>query len=459
MEDDSNKVNLLNQISWNLIKSDPYESLSYAEKAINIATQINDLSGIGKANNFKGIALDELGNYESALACYSKSYDIASQLNNKKRMAATLKNMGIIHERRGDFNKALELHFQSLKIREQINDSLGIASTLNGLAIVYRKLGNFDKSMEMFLQAKDIYERLNDPKVATAYGNIAGVYYFQDDYIKALEYIRKSMVLYQKQNNKTGIANSLANIAELQNQLGNIDSSFYYAHKSIEIRKSLGNKRGLALSQIQLGVNYIKQNNPDLAIKHINEGIEAAKELQIKSYLQDGYKDISTAYELKKDYKSALEAYKNYSLIKDSLFSESKSKDIGKLEAKYEFEKAQEDARRKAEETRKIKEQQEERRNNLQYSGIFIVILSLFLSVFLSGKLNISERVAEGLIFFTFLLFFEFCLVLLDPIIENWSGGQPAVKLCFNAILAVLIFPLHTFIENLLKKKLQFKKA
>ncbi|MBL4624779.1 MAG: hypothetical protein JKY42_06530 [Flavobacteriales bacterium] len=65
-----------------------------------------------------------------------------------------------------------------------------------------------------------------------------------------------------------------------------------------------------------------------------------------------------------------------------------------------------------------------------------------------------SEGVAEGLIFFTFLLFFEFCLVLLDPFIDEWSSGERLYKLLFNGVLAAAIFPLHAFFEATLKKTL-----
>ena len=70
------------------------------------------------------------------------------------------------------------------------------------------------------------------------------------------------------------------------------------------------------------------------------------------------------------------------------------------------------------------------------------------------GRLSIPIRLAEGLIFFTFLLFFEFTLVLLDPFIEMYSSGAPAMKLLFNAVLAALIFPLHSFFEGRIKGRL-----
>ncbi|MFH1322031.1 MAG: hypothetical protein ABII90_15435 [Bacteroidota bacterium] len=73
------------------------------------------------------------------------------------------------------------------------------------------------------------------------------------------------------------------------------------------------------------------------------------------------------------------------------------------------------------------------------------------------GRMAIPIRLAEGMIFFAFLLFFEFTLVLLDPYIECFSAGAPAVKLAFNAILAAMIFPLHAFFEGKLKKRIKEK--
>ena len=115
---------------------------------------------------------------------------------------------------------------------------------------------------------------------------------------------------------------------------------------------------------------------------------------------------------------------------------------------------AEQQRKRQEEEQQRIIKEQIERRNLLQYSGILIFIVAFAIAVLFSGKLNIPVRLAEGGIFFTFLLIFEFILVLSDPYIENWTGGEPAYKLLINASLAALIFPLHSLAEAKLKQRL-----
>jgi hypothetical protein len=53
---------------------------------------------------------------------------------------------------------------------------------------------------------------------------------------------------------------------------------------------------------------------------------------------------------------------------------------------------------------------------------------------------------------------FEFVLLLTDPFVETYTGGDPMVKLLINAAFAGFIFPLHSLLERLLKKRV-VKKA
>jgi len=168
----------------------------------------------------------------------------------------------------------------------------------------------------------------------------------------------------------------------------------------------------------------------------------------------EAHSRLAECYEKMGKHQNALEHYKQYTILKDSIFNEEKSKDLGKLEAKHEFETAEIQRKRTEEEQAKQEAATKSRRDNLQYSGILIFLVLVFAGVFALGRFSIPIRLAEGLIFFAFLLFFEFTLVMLDPYIEQYSSGAPAIKLGFNAVLAGLIFPLHSLFEAKLKGRL-----
>jgi len=51
-------------------------------------------------------------------------------------------------------------------------------------------------------------------------------------------------------------------------------------------------------------------------------------------------------------------------------------------------------------------------------------------------------------------LFFEYVLLLLDPIIEELSGGLPALILALTSIVAGVIFPFHRFFETKIRQRI-----
>ena len=146
--------------------------------------------------------------------------------------------------------------------------------------------------------------------------------------------------------------------------------------------------------------------------------------------------------------------YELYIQMRDSIKNEETQKATIRQQTKYEFEKAQLIKEQEEKEATRIEAEETGRRDNLQYSVILIGLLVLFGGVLSLGFIKVSPRMAEGIIFFSFLILFEFLLVLADPYIDRWSGGAPGIKLLFNAGVAALIFPMHSFFESKMKKRI-----
>ena len=146
--------------------------------------------------------------------------------------------------------------------------------------------------------------------------------------------------------------------------------------------------------------------------------------------------------------------YELYIQMRDSIKNEETQKATIRQQTKYEFEKAMLLKEQEENEKRRILNEKLKRRDNLQYSIVLICLLVIGVVVAMLGRLSLPERIAEGIIFFSFLILFEFLLVLADPYIDNWSGGAPGIKLLFNATIAALIFPLHSLFETKLKSRI-----
>ena len=217
---------------------------------------------------------------------------------------------------------------------------------------------------------------------------------------------------------------------------------------------SIGYRGGVSRSYFNIAEVHMRKGNLREALIYLNQSRSIADSIHANGLLVSIYEDLATVHDQLSNHKMALAFYKQYTQIKDSLFNEDKSKEIGKLEAKYEFEKEEAEKKSAGQMEQARTAAIESRRDNLQYSGILIFLMLMGISLLGLGKLAIPIRLVEGMIFFTFLLTFEFLLVLIDPYIENFSGGEPAYKLLFNALLAAMIFLLHAFFENTLKRRI-----
>ena len=109
--------------------------------------------------------------------------------------------------------------------------------------------------------------------------------------------------------------------------------------------------------------------------------------------------------------------------------------------------KEKEDRRRAQRDLQETRE-----RNFLQYSAGLLLIVIMLLLLNLVVKFTLPTLFIKGASFITVLTLFEFALVYLDPTIEEISAGEPLTKLGINLLIAVVIFPLHTFIEKRITK-------
>ena len=186
--------------------------------------------------------------------------------------------------------------------------------------------------------------------------------------------------------------------------------------------------------------------------------MEISQELGNPRLISHGARMLNRIAKEEGDYEKALNMYELHIIMRDSINNEKTQKATIRQQTKYEFEKAQLIKEQEEKEVARLAAEVTSRRDNLQYSIILIAILVLFGGVLSLGFVKVSLRMAEGIIFFSFLILFEFLLVLADPYIEQWSSGAPGFKLLFNAGIAALIFPAHAFFEARLKRRLVIAK-
>ncbi len=270
---------------------------------------------------------------------------------------------------------------KALQLAQEINDEDLIARAYNYLGIVDMNTGHYPEALKKYVISTQIYEKLNDTiSLPSAYINMANIYLALDDFDLAIPYYKKAISFLQNNDKNylsivyNNLAVSYINKSKLENNLKLLDSATYYTLRALEKNKQNNNlyyqsfqhtnlgEIAYAKKEYQKAVNHFKtaeeikkQFNGSLIAVHtnlantyvaLNNKYEAEKYFQLAlAPIKDKpgffrekkilYNDIANFYAGIKDYQKAFYNHKKYYAYSDSLFNETKAKQLTETEAKF----------------------------------------------------------------------------------------------------------------------------
>lgn len=383
-EEDTSKVNTLNELFKFYQTTDPEKSFEYADEAYNLAEKLNFKRGMGSSLNNIGLYYFNMDSSSKALLYFSKANDIFTQIDYNRGKAISLANIGNIFFIQDNYKKALYYFYYSLTAAQAIGDSSRMAKLFGNIGIIYYNQGYFSKALDMYLQSLKIRESMNDMEgSARVYGNIGVMYFTQGGYEKALKYFNKSLEIQKEIGDKKGFASSLTNISQSYLKMGdkkkaienlllalkiytevdyqngisaclqnigdyykdekNYSKALEYFLKAYKLNSELDDKKAQASTLTLIGDIYYVQENYSNALENYLKSAEIAMELGIKDMLKENYQAISDVYQAMGNYEKAYEYQKQYSDIKDSIYSEESINQIADMQTKYETEKQEEE--------------------------------------------------------------------------------------------------------------------
>jgi class 3 adenylate cyclase len=347
---DSEEVNLLNEISFTYNKINPYEGIRYATRSLALATDMNWKFGIARANSCLGANYYSLSDYPNAYNYWLKALSIHEKLGNKKGIANHLHNIGNIYLSQKKYKEALEYYENGLKTSKDAADKNLVTHSYSAIGNVYTQLKNYSKALEYHFDALAIDESTNNKgNISSDLMNIGFVYNEQGDYPKALDILFKALRI----KNETGDKNGLAKV---YNTIGNVY---------------------LNMAKADAG----QTNNLHNAITYLDSAVATGTEIGYLDNLQKSYENLSTAYRIGGDYKSALHYTDSYHTIKDSVYSLENNEQIVKQGLKFEFEK-----------TRISDKLKLNRQQIYTYSGFVCIVLLAGFSFFIVKERRKSEK-------------------------------------------------------------------
>lgn len=352
-KEDTNKVNILTDLFYQFLYSEPQIALKYATQALKLSEDLRWEKGIMDSEH-------ALGNYYFAI---------------------------------NDYQNALTFWFKTLRRREILKDKQGISSSLCNIGSVFMEQGDYPKALDYYFEALKISKEFgNKIKIAMIISNIGSVYSSQGDYPKALDYYNEALKIRNELGDKTGIASTMNNIGFIYKKQGNYHEALKNYFISLKLYKEINNKLAIATLHANIGQVLLKQQKAGEAIQWFQKGLKIAIEIRSLSNIKNNYEGLEQGYYSRGNYKKAYEYNKLYIIYRDSLFNEENTKKILQDQMQYNFDKKQEAAKFEQKKKNIIVQKEKQKQNQiLIFVSCFLLLLIVFTG-FVFRNLQINKK-------------------------------------------------------------------
>ncbi|PQJ12947.1 hypothetical protein CJD36_004170 [Flavipsychrobacter stenotrophus] len=323
--------------------ADDLNGLKYLRAAITIYQNNGDRKGIANCYQAMGQIAINHSNPTHALKNYLAALKISEALGDKTVTAYCYNRIGDINKGQRNYKDALKYDLLALQIFKETNNKNGLGSCYNSIGDVFENEGHYDEALSNYTSALKIIQETGDQKSLTwPYYNIGEVYMLKGDYSQALKYYQLALKIQENLNDQSGKAWSYNNIAAV----------------------------------------YIKRKQLDTAEKYCLQSLEITTKQNELSGMTNASRNLSDIYEQKGDHIKALQYYKAYKTLQDSVLNRDNTRNLVTQQMQYDFDKKE----------AQIKEQQDKK--DLITTGIGALILLAALVVRMAYR---SQRKASML--------------------------------------------------------------
>ncbi|MES2062308.1 MAG: hypothetical protein V4456_10340 [Bacteroidota bacterium] len=274
----------------------------YAKGSADVA--LKDTSEVIKLN--KQAYDNRYTSPEQTISDANKALSIAEKIQYTKGIGESYRIMGIGNYYLNQAGAAINNYLKSLEFFKKTGDLRSQAKVLNNIGNLYLD-NDYGKALEYLKSALSLTQKVYDPGLkASLYMNIGNVYYRKKSFSQALIYYDKSNVIFSSLGDSINLVQCLQNRGVIYYNLHQYD----IAEKLLLAANKAGKERDLnkpvASTNLTLAALYIVQNKFDAAEGIVQEGLAYAKALKDEKLTTDYNYTIYQLESKRKNFERAL---------------------------------------------------------------------------------------------------------------------------------------------------------
>ena len=339
VEYDSIKVDLLIKISQAYEYTDYSKSKRYAEEALELSDKIG--SDWAKGKSYLRLAFLEAreGDHASSLKYYNMGLQTSISLKDSLRIAFTLNALGDTYRELGEFDDAYLFLTRSYQVARKKNDSLTMLFALHNIGVVFKELGQYEIAINHINLSQKISDKINDVDgIAYSSDELGDVYLGMKNYSQSQKYLMSALSHARKKEISVLIPRIQSHLADLYYEMNDWDRSIAYYDSVYAIHKELGNPFGIAQCELGKGKVLLKLERFSEAAGLFERSLRSAQELNARNLEIACYRELASLSEQNGDYKKAVAYFKNFTILRDSLFSQKMMGNLFQDQLRFETE-------------------------------------------------------------------------------------------------------------------------
>ncbi|MBN2745761.1 MAG: tetratricopeptide repeat protein [Bacteroidales bacterium] len=411
---DSISLSILTKLGASYRHINNHKSIAYSHEGLSIIKH-QPAEKKSAFDLFEGTFYINLGsvfnyenNYDSAEFYFQKSVELhknitisnPDELSNYRHLSKAYNYLGGLYTGLSRYEEAINSYMASLEaLRIAKDSSTSYGSVLLNIGNVHFFYGDTTKAEEAYNEALAIALANNHPGLTiSAYTNLGSIEHQKKHWLKADSLYKLALKIRMQYGPVSRAGGLLENMGLVARELGNIDEAMDYFMQSMKIKRKQNLSRDMSSIYANIGNLYLFKKNYKLAKNYLDSALQhAVISMEIEKQIQI-YLSLSQLYEMSGNLDLALNYFKKYKILDDSIHSIKSQESINLIQEKYNaVQKDRLITEYKQRQQLAILAQEKQALNNRLLAGliVFVVFISIFILFFINNKRKIEKRMYE----------------------------------------------------------------
>jgi serine/threonine protein kinase/tetratricopeptide (TPR) repeat protein len=207
-----------------------------------------------------------------SLSWAQKALELAERLGAPEVLVSCYNDLGTLSLKSGEFEKASEYYEKGLKMALEDN-FVGLALTLyNNLCNLYWTMGEFEKVFETAQKGSELAKEVGSPYSLTWLNSVlAECYAGTGDVQKAVSILEDVLALAKRAKHTVQISGAMASFGGYYRLLGEWDRSLQFLMEALEIAKKIGEYQFSGAATLALGELFMEMEDYGEARRYLME--------------------------------------------------------------------------------------------------------------------------------------------------------------------------------------------